>query len=80
MITVEGEKITIEGINIIDNADMFKRAPLPSYLSWVLPILKLGTKFSSIDPHYTRFESDLNISIDDSIYQGHGVLEIMDLR
>ena len=26
MITVEGEKITIEGINIIDNADMFKRA------------------------------------------------------
>ena len=27
MITIEGEKITIEGKDIIDNADMFKRAP-----------------------------------------------------
>ena len=80
MITIEGEKITIEGKNIIDNADMFKRAPLPSYLSWVLPILKIGTKFSSIDPHYTRFESNLNISINDTTHQGYGVLEIMDLK
>ena len=80
MITVEGEKITIEGNDTIDNADMFKRAPLPSYLSWILPILKFGTKFSSIDPHYTRFESNLNISINDTTHQGHGVLEIMDLK
>ena len=80
MITVEGEKITIEGKDIIDNADMFKRAPLPSYLSWILPILKFGTKFSSIDPHYTRFESNLNISINDTTHKGHGVLEIMDLK
>ena len=59
---------------------MFKRAPLPSYLSWVLPLLKIGSKFSSIDPHYTRFESDLRLSIDDTTFQGHGVLEIMDLN
>jgi len=76
----EYELITIEGKDIIDNADMFKRAPLPSYLSWVLPLLKIGSKFSSIDPHYTRFESDLRLSIDDTTFQGHGVLEIMDLK
>jgi hypothetical protein len=80
MITTDGEIITIEGKDIIDNADMFKRAPLPSYLSWVLPLLKIGSKFSSIDPHYTRFESDLRLSIDDTTFQGHGVLEIMDLK
>ena len=80
MITTNGEIITIEGKDIIDNADMFKRAPLPSYLSWVLPLLKIGSKFSSIDPHYTRFESDLRLSIDDTTFQGHGVLEIMDLK
>ena len=80
MITLNGEKLTIEGKNIIDNADMFKRAPLPSYLSWILPVIKLSSKFSSIDPHYTRFASDLSISIDDTTYQGHGVLEIMDLK
>ena len=80
MITTDGEIITIEGKDIIDNADMFKRAPLPSYLSWVLPLLKIGSKFSSIDPHYTRFESNLRLSIDDTTFQGHGVLEIMDLK
>ena len=80
MITVDGEKLTIQGNDIIDNADMFKRAPLPSYLSWVLPIIKFGSKFSSIDPHYTRFSSDLNISLGDTTYKGHGVLEIMDLK
>ena len=80
MITVDGEKLTIQGNDIIDNADMFKRAPLPSYLSWVLPIIKFGSKFSSIDPHYTRFSSDLNVSLGDTTYKGHGVLEIMDLK
>ena len=75
-----GEKLTITGNNIIDNADMLKRAPLPSYLKWVLPLLRLGSKFSSIDPHYTRFESSLNFSINDSTYNGEGVLEIMDLK
>ena len=80
MITIDGEKLTIEGKDIIDNADMFRRAPFPSYFKWIFPILKLGSKFSSIDPHYTRFASNLDISINDSIFQGSGVLEIMDLK
>jgi len=80
MITIDGEKLTIEGKDIIDNADMFRRAPFPSYFKWIFPILKLGSKFSSIDPHYTRFASNLNISINDSIFQGSGILEIMDLK
>jgi hypothetical protein len=80
MMTLDGEKITIKGDQVIDNANMFKRAPIPSYLKWIIPILKVGSTFSSIDPYYTRFSSELNISIDDSIYKGNGVLEIMDLK
>tara|TARA_B110000003_G_C16393343_1_gene435306 strand:- start:359 stop:724 length:366 start_codon:yes stop_codon:yes gene_type:complete len=80
MMTIDGEKITIKGDQVIDNANMFKRAPIPSYLKWILPILKIGSTFSSIDPYYTRFSSGLNISIKDSIYEGNGVLEIMDLK
>ena len=71
---------TIRGNQIIDNANMFERAPLPNHLKWILPIIKLGSKFSSIDPHYTRFESDLEIVIADSVFKGSGVLEIMDLK
>ena len=37
MITIEGEKITIEGKDIIDNADMFKRA--------LTILFKLGTTY-----------------------------------
>ena len=80
MITTDGEKITIKGKDIIDNADMFKRAPIPHSLKWILPIIKLGSKFSTIDPYYTRFSSDLSISLDDTLYTGTGVLEIMDLK
>ena len=80
MMTIDGEKITIKGDQVIDNANMFKRAPIPPYLKWILPILKISSTFSSIDPHYTRFSSELNISIEDSIYNGNGVLEIMDLK
>jgi hypothetical protein len=80
MMTINGEKITIKGDQVIDNANMFKRAPIPPYLKWILPILKISSTFSSIDPHYTRFSSELNISIEDSIYKGNGVLEIMDLK
>tara|TARA_B100000073_G_scaffold26431_2_gene20461 strand:- start:3880 stop:4950 length:1071 start_codon:yes stop_codon:yes gene_type:complete len=80
MITQNGEILKITGNEIIDNADMFKRAPLPTYLRWVLPVFRLGSKLSSIDPYYTRFDSDLEISINDSVFKGFGVLEIMDLK
>lgn len=80
MITVNGETLVIKGNEIIDNADMFKRAPIPTSLKWILPIIKLGSKFSTIDPYYTRFSSDLKISLDDTLYTGTGVLEIMDLK
>ena len=80
MITVDGENLIIKGNEIIDNADMFKRAPIPHSLKWILPIIKLGSKFSTIDPYYTRFSSDLSISLDDTLYTGTGVLEIMDLK
>lgn len=80
MITVDGENLIIKGNEIIDNADMFKRAPIPHSLKWILPIIKLGSKFSTIDPYYTRFSSDLSISLNDTLYTGTGVLEIMDLK
>ena len=80
IITEDGNMFTIRGDQIIDNANMFERAPLPNHLKWILPIIKLGSKFSSIDPHYTRFESDLEIVIADSVFKGSGVLEIMDLK
>ncbi len=80
MITKTGEVLKIKGNKIIDNADMFKRAPLPTYLKWILPMLRMGSKMSSIDPYYTRFDSDLEIVINDSVSRGFGVLEIMDLK
>ena len=80
MITKNGEVLKIKGTKIIDNADMFKRAPLPTYLKWILPMLRIGSKMSSIDPYYTRFDSDLEVVINDSVSRGFGVLEIMDLK
>ena len=80
MITKNGEVLKIKGTKIIDNADMFKRAPLPTYLKWILPMLRFGSKMSSIDPYYTRFDSDLEVVINDSVSRGFGVLEIMDLK
>ena len=80
MITVNGERLIAKGNKIIDNADMFRRAPIPTSLKWILPIIKLGTKFSTIDPYYTRFSSDLKISLGDTLFTGSGVLEIMDLK
>ena len=80
MITKNGEILKIKGTKIIDNADMFKRAPLPTYLKWILPMLRFGSKMSSIDPYYTRFDSDLEVVINDSVSRGFGVLEIMDLK
>ena len=41
---------------------------------------KIRTKFSTIDPYYTRFSSDLKISLGDTLFTGSGVLEIMDLK
>ena len=79
-ITENGEILKIKGTKIIDNADMFKRAPLPTYLKWILPMLRIGSKMSSIDPYYTRFDSDLEVVINDSVSRGFGVLEIMDLK
>ena len=80
MITEDGVKLKINGRKIIDNADIFKRGPLPIHFKWILPILKFGSKISSIDPYYTRFESDLIIETADSTFKGLGVLEIMDLK
>jgi len=80
MITVDGNKIKIQGNEIIDNADIFNRTPLPNYLQWTIDLVRWGFGLFTIDPYYTRFNSDFQLSIDDSTYEGFGVLEIMDLK
>ena len=46
-------------------------------LAWVL---KQSAKQILIDPHYTRFDSELEIQLDSLTKKGYGVLEIMDLK
>ena len=65
-------EIVIDLLNIADIRNTISK--------WILPMLRIGSKISSIDPYYTRFDSDLEIVINDSVSRGFGVLEIMDLK
>ena len=74
LLTTDGFLVNIKGKKIIDNTLLFDRAKTP------IPLSKIMNTFN-IDPHYTRFQSDL--SIRDSlgnIFDGYGVLELMDLK
>ena len=74
MITEDGYKINIKGKNVIDNSNLFKRGRMPYPL-------RLAMGAAKIDPFYTRFESELSISIDGKTPKtGFGVFEIMDLK
>ena len=77
LMTENGDKISISGQNVIDNADLFSRMKLLKPLAW---ILKQSAKQVLIDPHYTRFDSELEIQLDSLTKKGYGVLEIMDLK
>ena len=77
LLTDKGEFVAISGERVLDNADVFSRSGLPKMLSWVL---KLSARGFSIDPHYTRFESNLNLKVKGSSNHGFGILEIMDLK
>ena len=74
LLTTDGFLVNIKGKKIIDNTLLFDRAKTP------IPLSKIMNTFN-IDPHYTRFQSDL--SIRDSLgntFDGYGVLELMDLK
>ena len=77
MMTESGEKVSISGQNVIDNTNLFSRMKLLKPLAWVL---KQSAKQILIDPHYTRFDSELEIQLDSLTKKGYGVLEIMDLK
>ena len=66
-----------ETYNVIDNTNLFSRMKLLKPLAWVL---KQSAKQILIDPHYTRFDSELEIQLDSLTKKGYGVLEIMDLK
>ncbi len=75
LITEDGYQIKIEGKDIIDNTLLFERIKNP-----ILPISSIMNVLN-IDPHYTRFNSRLTIKdTTSSIFEGFGILEIMDLK
>ena len=75
LITEDGYQIKIEGKDVIDNTLLFERIRNP-----ILPISSIMNVLN-IDPHYTRFNSRLTIKDKtNSIFEGFGILEIMDLK
>ena len=74
MITEDGFKVNIIGNSVIDNSNLFKRGRMP------YPI-RLAMGIAKIDPFYTRFDSEMSLSIDGKAPKtGFGVFEIMDLK
>ena len=74
MITEDGFKVNIIGHSVIDNSNLFKRGRMP------YPI-RLAMGAAKIDPFYTRFDSEMSLSIEgETPKTGFGVFEIMDLK
>ena len=74
MITENGFRVNIIGNSVIDNSNLFKRGRMP------YPI-RLAMGAAKIDPFYTRFDSEMSLSIDGKAPKtGFGVFEIMDLK
>ena len=65
--------LEIEGIDVIENLYLFDVHNNP-----VIPFL---FQLSDIDPYYTRYKSKVILQLpDETLYEGEGVLEIMDLK
>ena len=74
MITEDGFRVNIIGNSVLDNSNLFKRGRMP------YPI-RLAMGAAKIDPFYTRFDSEMSLSIDGKAPKtGFGVFEIMDLK
>jgi len=54
---------------------------LPMPFNLFKPIINLAFKGSNIDPFYTRFASTFKLQLrDGQVFDGTGVMEIMDLQ
>lgn len=74
LMTEDGYHIKIQGKKIIDNTLLFERVKTPLPISTIMNII-------NIDPHYTRFQSNLSIKdTTNRTFEGFGILEIMDLK
>ena len=73
--TSDNINVRISKKSLLENIDIFERAGLLS-----LP-MRLSFSPFGIDPYYTRFSSNFNLRLSDgTIYEGTGVMEIMDLH
>ena len=73
IITKDDYYLEIEGYEVIENLELFEINNIP-----LIPSL---FRLSSIDPHYTRFKSNVLLELPNGEeISGDGVLEIMDLK
>ena len=73
ILTKDNYYLEIDGYEVIENLELFEINNIP-----LIPSL---FKLSNIDPHYTRFKSNVILELPNGeMVSGDGVLEIMDLK
>ncbi|MAJ44616.1 MAG: hypothetical protein CMF96_07730 [Candidatus Marinimicrobia bacterium] len=73
IITKDNYYIEVDGYDVIENLALFEITNNP--------LLPLIFKFSSLDPYYTRYKSNVILELPNGhILDGQAVLEIMDLK
>lgn len=81
IVSVDNFSVQISGNQVIDNIEIFDRMSLPMPFNLFKPIINLAFKGSNIDPFYTRFASTFKLQLrDGQVFDGTGVMEIMDLQ